>query len=98
MNPEEKRQLEELIQFKKNLESSRSIPLNIDQSFRARFINSLGALTVSAKGTDTEDVTVISSVNFGAQTVGTTVVMDDADAFLQITINGTVYYVPVFTS
>ena len=34
-----KRDLEELKDWKKSLENSSSIPLNIDQSFRARFVD-----------------------------------------------------------
>lgn len=95
MNEQEKRDLEELKRWKKSLESSSSIPLNIDQSFRARFLGS--SLKVSSKGVDTADVTVVSSVNFGAQTVGTTVVLDDPTGFLEIVIGSTTYYLPYYS-
>ena len=98
MNNEEilqlKREMEELKRKWKSLEAGHSIPLNIDQALRSR----LGALTTSTKGVDTEDVTVVSSVNFGAQTVGTTVVQNDPDIFLKVEVGGVTYHIPAYTS
>src|SRR3990167_8804435 len=98
MTPEElqqlKRELEELKSWKKSLEAGHSIPLDIDQALRSR----LGTLTTSTKGVDTEDVTVVSSVNFGAQTVGTTVVQNDPDIFLKVEVGGVTYHIPAYTS
>jgi hypothetical protein len=90
MTPEEKRELEELKAWKKSLEASSTIPLNIDQSFRTRFPKG-SVFTVSTKGVDTEDV----SVNEAG--IAAYAVMNDPDGFLQVTVAGTIYYVPYFT-
>ena len=67
MNPQEKLQLEELLEWKKNLESSHSIPLNIDQSFRSRFgstdLNAIGLLGVANGGTGVATLTGILKGN-----------------------------------
>lgn len=47
----EKRQFKELLDFKRNLESSNTIPLSIDQSFRDRF--ALSRYKIYAVGTFT---------------------------------------------
>jgi len=41
MTPQEKQQLNELLNWKKSLERSATIPLDIDQSFRNRFLSKL---------------------------------------------------------
>ena len=89
MDEQEKRDLEELKAWKKSLESSSSIPLNIDQAFRARFEKG-SVFTVSTKGADTEDVTVDEAG------LATYAVMNDPDGFLQVTVGGTIYYLPYF--
>lgn len=83
-----KRELEELKAWKKSLEMSHSIPLNIDQAFRARFAF---GLTTSSKSASSENRAVDEG---GSATYS---VLTTPDAFLQITINNTVYYIPVFT-
>ena len=87
-----KKEIEELKNWKKSLESSYSIPLNIDQAFRARFFNT-SDLSVSAKGADTEDQVAGNATNDGSVTV-----LDDPQLFLEITIGTTVYYIPAYTS
>jgi len=101
--PEELEQLQkelaDLKQWKASLERSSTIPLNIDQAFRERF-KGLGTIikTQSAKGVNTEDVTVVNSVNFIAQTAGTTVVLNDPTQFLKVEIDGTIYYLAAWVS
>lgn len=73
------------------LENSTTIPLEIDRSFRDRFGDIVASLSVSSKGVNTED----QSVNEGGS--ATYSVMGDPDGFLQITINGTIYYIPYFS-
>ena len=85
-----KRELEEIKNWKKSLERSSTIPLTIDQSFRERFSKG-SVLTVSTKGANTEDV----AVDEGG--VATYSVMNDPDGFLQVTVGGTIYYLPYFT-
>lgn len=84
----------------KKLESTTTIPLEVDRAFRARlgledlasldYVNGLAIPAVSAKGADTEDVSVNEA---GA---GTYAVMGDPDGFLEVPIAGTTYYVPYF--
>jgi len=89
-----KREIGELKNWKQSLEAAHSIPLPIDQAFRKRF--GVGLLKLSGRSADAEDVTVVTSVNFAGQTTNTTVVMDDPTGFLEITIDGTLCYIPYF--
>lgn len=92
MNPdynELKRQLDALLAWKASLEASYSIPLNIDQSFRARFLGN--AVNSSNKSASSEN----QAVNEGGSASYN--VLKSPDAFLQVTINNTIYYIPVFT-
>lgn len=89
MTPEQQQQLSELIEFKKNLESSNSIPLAIDQSFRDRF--QFSVVSTSSKSATSEN----QAVNEGG--VATYSVLKAPDAFLQVVIGGIIYYLPIFT-
>jgi len=86
-----KRELEELQRWKKSLESSSSIPLNIDQAFRARFLTA-PVIKVSAKGNNSED----RAVDEGG--VATYNVLKEADDFLEVTVDNAIYYIPVYTA
>ena len=77
-----------LLDFKKSLENSSTIPLQIDQSFKDRFSSTLVS---SSKSATSEN----KSVNEAG--VATYSVLNPPDAFIQITVNGTLYYIPVFT-
>lgn len=83
-----KKELEELKAWKKSLEFSHSIPLNIDQAFRERFVSSLQTSTK-----------VASSENQAVDEGGTDTysVLKPPDAFVQVRVSGNLYYVPVFT-
>ena len=88
-----KNEIVELKAWKASLEASHSVPLDVQRALKVRI-----GLSKSGKGVDTEDVTVVSSVNFGAQTTGTTVVLDDPDIFLEVNIEGIIYYIPAYTT
>ena len=91
MNNEElKKQIDDLLAWKKSLEASYSIPLNIDQAFRSRFITTSG-ITTSTKSASSEDQAVAEA---GSATYN---VLKSPDAFLQVSINGAVKYIPIFT-
>lgn len=85
-----KKELEELKAWKKSLEMSQSIPLNIDQAFRKRFFVDSG-ISASGKSATSEN----QSVNEGG--VATYSVLKAPDAFLQVVVQGSTYYIPVFT-
>lgn len=89
MNEQEKQQLQDLLNWKKNMESSFSIPLNVDQSFRARF--AFSSLKASTKDPSTETATI----DEGGAAIKT--VLDNPDAFLEVIVGSTTYYIPVFT-
>lgn len=91
------RGLEEVRERFNSLTANTRIPYEVDRAFRERFSDIIG-LTVSSKSINSEDVTVVTSVNFGAQTTGTGVVLDDPDAWLQVTLAGIPYYIPAYTS
>lgn len=83
------RQLEGVVQ---NLQNGFSIPLGIDQAIRDRF-SSLGGstLSTSAKSVTSENQSVNESGSASYD------VLKPPDLFLQVTVRGTVYYIPVFT-
>lgn len=90
MTPEQERKLNEVYEFVQSMRAAGTLPYEVEQALRTRFDGGLG-LTVSTKGVDTEDVTV----NEGGSS--SYAVMNDPDGFLQVTINGTLYYIPIFT-
>ena len=79
-----KRELQELKDWKKSLEASHSIPLNIDQSFRAR----LGSEAVRVVGTGTPNTT---STQYFAFPVDITTI--NSSGTVQLSINGVTYEV-----
>lgn len=91
MNPDDLiKRIEELEKFKKSLEASTSIPQPVYAAFKDRFSDIVG-ITVSAKGANSEDVTVDEA---GSNTYA---VMNDPVGFLQVRINNTIYYIPYFS-
>ena len=89
MNEELTKRIEVLEEFVKSLESSNSIPLSIDQSFRDRFFSSSNIVS-SSKSATSENQAVNEA---GAATYS---VLGVPDAFIQVTIGATLYYIPVF--
>lgn len=89
MTPEEKQQLQELLDFKKSLEMSSSIPLSIDQAFRERFPTT--TVSTSAKSASSENQQVDESG------VAIYNVLKAPDAFVQVEIGSTIYFLPAFT-
>ena len=91
MNEQEKQQLNEVFQWYKNMQSSHSIPLSIDQAIRARFLTA-PVIKASAKGNDSED----QAVNEGGLALYN--VLKEADDFLEVTVDNAIYYIPVYTA
>ena len=85
-----KQKIKKLEDFNQSLMASSSIPLQLDQAFRARFV-SLGDITTSAKSASSENQAVSES---GSSSYS---VLKPPDAFVQVTLNATVYYIPVYT-
>jgi len=90
MTPEEKQKLDEMYQFVQDLRASASIPFDVDRAFADRFSTIVG-ITLSSKSASSES----QSVNEAG--TGSYTVLKNPDKYLQKTINGTVYYIPVFT-
>lgn len=90
------RRIEKLERWRKNMSASFSFPLENDRAIRER-LNIGSALKNSTKSATSETVTVISSVNFGAQTTTSAGVLDDPDQFVETEINGVTLYIPAFT-
>lgn len=86
MTPEQK--LNEVYEFMQKLKANATIPKDVGAAFQARLGS--GVLTVSSKGADTEDQAVAESGMDSYDVLG------DPDGFLQITIDGAVYYLPYF--
>ena len=91
MNEQEKQQLNELLQWKKDMEFSSTIPVKTFQALNARLGSSGTVITTSAKSASSENRVVDEG---GSATYS---VMKTPDAFLQTTINGQTYYIPIFT-
>jgi len=86
-----KKEVAELKAWKASLESSQSIPLNIDQAFRDRFI-----------ATTTDELSISPTV-FDAYTIYFTTPDDGdqeaagaPDVLLQVTINNSKYKIPAY--
>lgn len=88
-----KQQVATLTERLDKLNSSTTIPFETDRAFRDR-LKDITGFSVSVKGADTEDVTVVDT---DGGVINTYVVMNDPDGFLQVTINGIVYYLPYFS-
>lgn len=87
-----KRELNELKAWKKLLERSSTIPLNLDQSFKERFVKNFVEMTSSSKGVTSENQPVDES---GTDTY---TVLLPPDAFLQVVVNNTTYHLAAWTS
>lgn len=83
-------EINELKEWKRQMESSHSIPLNIDQAFRARFLSASNIAT-SSKGATTENHAVNESGSSSYSVLGI------PDGFIQVTISGTIYYIPYYS-
>ena len=90
MNELQKLQAEinELKTWKKNMESSFTIPFSVDQAIRERF----PMLMASSKNNDTEDQSVHEG---GTEDYNVAKQYDD---FLEVKVDGFTYYVGVYTS
>ena len=85
--------IDELQQEIDLLKADSTIPYEVEQAFRKRLaISSYTPVVVSAKGANSEDV----SVNEGG--VASYSVMNDPVGFLQVTIASNVYYIPFFNA
>lgn len=85
-----KKRIDELERIIRSLEASHSIPLKIDQAFRARFVSS-SLIDTSSKSNSSESIGIDEAGS------ATHTVLGQPDAFLQIQVKGTTYYLPVFT-
>ena len=90
MNEKLQRRIEKLEVFIASLQRSSSIPLAIDQSFRQRFPAG-STVSTSTKGATSENQAVDEG---GAATYS---VLKPPDAFLQVSVGGTTYNLPVYT-
>lgn len=75
------------------------LPFGADRAMTRRITKNLDQqpIRLSAKTTNSEDVTVVTGVNFGAQSTTTTAVLNDPNGFLEIELGGVMYYLPFFT-
>lgn len=91
--------VEEIREMFKSLTSNAKIPYEVDRAFRERFADITG-LTVSGKTLNSEDVSVLNSASWNGSDVDTTStsVLDDPDAWLQVSLSGVPYYIPAYTS
>lgn len=89
-NEELQKKIEVLENEIASLKASSTIPFEIDKAFSDRFkLNSFSKVILSSKASNSEQIAVNSA--------GSTPVLLAPDAFLQVTISGTIYYIPAFT-
>jgi len=88
MTKEELQRLEILEAKIKALEADSTIPFDVEQAFRGR-LRLITNPTASAKGATSETIPV--------NTAAGTLVQLAPDAFLETSINGTTYYIAVYT-
>lgn len=74
------------------LRNNATIPYEIGEAFKARVLTDVSPVATSGKGASTENV----SINEAG--ISTHTVLGAPDGFVQATINGTVYYIPYFSS
>lgn len=89
MTPEQETKLNELYTFMKNMKASFSLPLDVDRALVGRSF--VKGLKKSTKAANSEDITV----NEGGAAVHT--VLDNPNGYLEVSIDGVVYYLPYFT-
>lgn len=88
-----KTKIEELERKIKLLEASATIPKNVEDAFRERLrLEIISSITSSSKGASTESQAVNES---GASSY---TVLKNPDAYLQVNVNGTIYYLAAWTS
>lgn len=91
-NQELQQKIEELETKVKLLEASATIPKPVEDAFRERLrLEVISSITTSGKSSTSESQAVNES---GVATYG---VLKNPDAYVQVTISGTIYYIPVFT-
>jgi len=89
MTPQEKQQLEELIEFKRQLENSFSVPKDVVDALGVRL--NQGKIVKNTKSASSEN----KAVNEGG--VATYSVLLPPDRFHKVTLeNGTVSYIPAY--
>lgn len=95
MNPEIeqlKKEIEDLKNKFKAIEASATIPKPVEDAFRERLrLEVISSIMTSSKSSSSEGQSVNEA---GASSYS---VLKNPDAYLQVNISGTVYYLPVFT-
>ncbi len=92
MNEELLKRIDELEKKFKSLEASASIPKSVEDALRERFrLEIISSISTSAKSSVSESQSVDEA---GSATYG---VLKNPDAFLQVTIGGTIYYLSAWT-
>lgn len=85
------RQLNELLAWKKSLERSSTIPLNIDQSFRERLDSKQIKTSIKEITSENQAVDEAGSATYDVLTI--------PDGFGQTTLeDGSIIYIPYFTT
>lgn len=89
MTEEERRQLQELIEFKKSLESETTIPFTVGEAFKIRVGQSVG-ITSSSKTASSEN----QAVNEGGSASYN--VLKAPAGFVQVKVQGAIRYIPYY--
>jgi hypothetical protein len=89
MTDQERQELNDLLIWKHQMEASHSIPLNVDQAIRGRFVDAV-TMKPTTKTATSENV----SINEGGAAVKT--VLGPPDAFKKIVVDGVLYYCPLY--
>ena len=88
MTPDEKRKLNEVYQFMKNLGASFSIPVEVQQSFEDRFLKNFIGTSTKTAASETQAVNESGAGSYS--------VAKPMDGFKALNTGGTVIYLPFY--
>lgn len=89
-NEELNKRIEELEKFVENMQASFSLPLDVDRALVGRSF--VKGLKKSTKAADSEDITINESGS------GVKTVLDNPNGYLEVSIDGVMYYIPYFAT
>ncbi len=95
-----KNRVAKLEEFTVSLTGNSTIPYPVGEAMKERILPDVPIVELvsnAEKAASSEDITAVTSVNFGAQTVGTNTVLDNPNGWLKVTFANVAYYIPYFT-
>lgn len=91
MTPEQEAKLNEVYEFKKKLQATGTIPLDVDRAFRTRLLSDIQTQPITLDATNPGNTRAVNEGGLSSYNV-----MAPADEFAFVTIDGVTYNVPLF--